>query len=621
MSGILKKIRKSIITKLILSNSSIILVVFLVAFIFIGFLSYQFSLLKEKQTVNAYLLNSVSSIDNKLKDMARVSMISYSDERTLGIIKNYKSYGYREQLASTEYIQKLFLSLITIRNDIIGIYIFDNQSLIFKYDNFNASAVKNDININGAFWLPEPGDAQNKLMGGCKLTVGGVPDFLRGTLSTNLRSKYFIYLAREVKSFSPHESIGYILLLSNVSELKAMLEQYIDRDSTYILFDKDGNIICESSDKYPGKPVYETYPGLIGLKGNNSGFSQRTINNGSYMVASETSVYSGLTLIIAKPTKVIFKDTFRLLILILFISIFAILCSVFLTSMFTRNTVQPIKFLSNTMESVGKDNIRVALPVTTEDELGRLTEVFNRMMNTINDLIFREYETTIKLQQSQIKQKEAQLLYLRSQINPHFLYNILDTIRIKAAINNDNEVSEMIMMLVDFFRFNIDGNSPLVTLEHEIALIQVYLTLMKKRHPLLSDEYRIDRSLDDIPIPSFILQPLVENSIVHGLKANCYKGCIVLSVQRAPDKDTDVLISLSDEGAGMSDEMLTFLNDSMDNPEPFLRNNGSGRNHIGIMNVQDRLRMFYPEGYGLRFYKNQDKGVTVQIRIDTTVNL
>jgi LytS/YehU family sensor histidine kinase len=139
-------------------------------------------------------------------------------------------------------------------------------------------------------------------------------------------------------------------------------------------------------------------------------------------------------------------------------------------------------------------------------------------------------------------------MYLRSQINPHFLYNTLDTIRIKASINGDEEVSGLIMKLVAFFRFGVGNNESLVSIRHEVKLMQIYLQLMQCRYPMLRDAYELDETLMDALIPSFILQPLVENSLMHGLKGACYVGEMALNVH--PDGD-DILIELSDNGLGM----------------------------------------------------------------------
>lgn len=317
---------------------------------------------------------------------------------------------------------------------------------------------------------------------------------------------------------------------------------------------------------------------------------------------------------------ILFKVAFSnsLIILLVFFLVFgsmaAIAVAVLSMLYINRRTLRPIQRLGETMAAVGPGTTAVTLPVTGDDEVARLTLAFNRMMETINDLIFSEYENTIKLQQSQLRHRELQLLYLRSQINPHFLYNTLDTIRMKAALEGNDEVAELILMLVDFFRFSIGNNATTVNLAHEVQLMRIYLRLMKQRYPSITDRYEVDESLNDLLIPSFILQPLVENSIKHGLKHTGYRGCITLRVYRDPKVPTDVLIEVVDDGAGISDERLQDVRRLLGTEE-----SGQLGAHIGLSNIRERLCTFYPGRFSLEMRPNSGQGVTVSIRIDTTI--
>jgi sensor histidine kinase YesM len=265
------------------------------------------------------------------------------------------------------------------------------------------------------------------------------------------------------------------------------------------------------------------------------------------------------------------------------------------------------------MVNINRGNIGKQLPVISEDETGQLTKSFNTMTKIINDLIFTEYENTIKLRTMQLRQKEAQFQYLRGQINPHFLYNTLDNIRIKAALNNDGEVAEMIMLLVEFFRGNMDViNSSTIPMAVELKQIRIYFKLMRCRYPLLEAEFDTDEELDQIKIPSFILQPLVENSLLHGLKSVNYRGKIRISSARDPEKRETILIKIADNGAGLSGSVRNEIDEVLHSKE---EQNPMGNRYIGISNVQRRLRMFYPDGYGLFFEDNPGGGVVALIKI------
>ena len=119
---------------------------------------------------------------------------------------------------------------------------------------------------------------------------------------------------------------------------------------------------------------------------------------------------------------------------------------------------------------------------------------------------------------TELMEQKMSMLYLKSQINPHFLYNTLDTIRIQAQLNGDKKVADLLMRLVDFFRISVKVDQPMVSLDDEIDLLEAYMELMCYRYPQLQCEYEIDPDLGGMQVPNFILQPIVENSLLHGLK-------------------------------------------------------------------------------------------------------
>jgi sensor histidine kinase YesM len=250
--------------------------------------------------------------------------------------------------------------------------------------------------------------------------------------------------------------------------------------------------------------------------------------------------------------------------------------------------------------------------VDSEDEAGRLTAAFNTMKKTIDELILEEYEYTIKFRTMQLRQKEAQLASLRGQINPHFLYNTLDNIRIKAALNGDTETAEMIMLLVEFFRGSMEENSRLVPIAREVKLLRIYLALMAHRYPKLEYSFEIDEDLLSIKMPGFILQPIAENSLLHGLKSVKYKGKISVSLTRDNTQKGMVLIKIEDNGVGLDEAAQKKIAAMLSEAEGDVIHSGG---HIGIANVEQRIRMFYSGGCGLFFEDNPEGGLRVIIKI------
>ena len=148
---------------------------------------------------------------------------------------------------------------------------------------------------------------------------------------------------------------------------------------------------------------------------------------------------------------------------------------------------------------------------------------------------------------AELTEQKMSMLYLKSLVNPHFLYNTLDTIRIQAELNGDKQVAELLMKLVDFFRQSVKVNQTMVTLDDELELLEAYLDLMCYRYPKLRCTYDIDPDLGGVQVPNFILQPLVENSLLHGLKNKGYQGELCIWVHRLGE---NMEICIRDSGSG-----------------------------------------------------------------------
>lgn len=155
--------------------------------------------------------------------------------------------------------------------------------------------------------------------------------------------------------------------------------------------------------------------------------------------------------------------------------------------------------------------------------------------------------------------QKMSMLYLKSQVNPHFLYNTLDTIRIQAQLNGDKKVADLLMRLVDFFRLSVKVDRQTVSLDDEQELLEAYMELMCYRYPELNCEYDIDPDLGGVQVPNFILQPIVENSLMHGLKNKGYRGTVRISAQKSADGKMEILFFDTGSGfAGSKKEILYF---------------------------------------------------------------
>ena len=210
---------------------------------------------------------------------------------------------------------------------------------------------------------------------------------------------------------------------------------------------------------------------------------------------------------------------------------------------------------------------------------------------------------------SELMEQKMSMLYLKSQVNPHFLYNTLDTIRIQAQLNGDTKVADLLMRLVDFFRLSVKVDRPMVTLDDEMELLEAYTELMCYRYPELCCEYDIDPDLGGAQVPNFILQPIVENSLLHGLKNKGYRGRVTISAQRVGDGEMEICIR--DTGGGFSSDVKAGIDEMLHSyakQPPKLSGNS-----IGILNVQKRVKLLCGREYGLSYTENEAGGVTAHI--------
>ena len=209
---------------------------------------------------------------------------------------------------------------------------------------------------------------------------------------------------------------------------------------------------------------------------------------------------------------------------------------------------------------------------------------------------------------AELTEQKMSMLYLKSQVNPHFLYNTLDTIRIQAELNQDKKVAELLMRLVDFFRISVKVDRQMVALDDELDLLEAYMDLMCYRYPTLRCEYDIDPDLGGMQVPNFILQPLVENSLLHGLKNKGYRGGIVISAKK---HDGGMLIEICDSGSGFDEGKKALIDEMLTNyakQTPKLEGNS-----IGLLNVQKRIKLLCGKEYGLWYSENENGGVTAHL--------
>ena len=277
--------------------------------------------------------------------------------------------------------------------------------------------------------------------------------------------------------------------------------------------------------------------------------------------------------------------------------------SILLADRITR----PIQVMKETMARYGKGDFSAKVRVTGRDEIGDLGRLLNQMSEQISMLFFR-----VKEEEEQSRRLELQAMVY--QINPHFLYNTLDSVNILARQNGDEQVAELVTDLSRLFRLGLHQGQDKVTVRDELMHVMYYLKIQKIRFAdQLRWEMHVPSSLMEYKIMKFILQPIVENAIYHGVKSREGIGCIQIFAQ---EEEEYLLLIVEDTGEGMSQETLQQLKERMNREaNDFDKENTGQEKGFGLWNVHQRIRLGYGVPCGVELSSEEGKGTRVVLRV------
>lgn len=283
----------------------------------------------------------------------------------------------------------------------------------------------------------------------------------------------------------------------------------------------------------------------------------------------------------------------------------AIMSSLIVILYFSKNFSDRINILRSEMHKVVKGNFNIKKSMDGNDEISEVYDDLYIMMESINKLIDEVYIRKIQQEKLMVKQKEAEFKMLASQINPHFLYNTLETIRMRAFCSGDRELASIVKKLGKIMRRNLEVSNQNVSFESELELVKNYLEIQELRFKgKVEHEFNIEVNAKKYNILPLLLQPIVENAFVHGLEGTKEKGKIIVS---AFEDFGYLLVEISDNGCGMSRERLEFINDNLGKTNK----KENGHQSIGMGNINERIKIFYGDKYGIHVFSEVNVGTKV----------
>lgn len=290
-------------------------------------------------------------------------------------------------------------------------------------------------------------------------------------------------------------------------------------------------------------------------------------------------------------------DFIFLFIGIITVLIFVITIAAVLTA---SGIIKPVRELYNAMQKIAQGDFTARACINTTDEISELAEGFNTMAGNMQGMIQ-------KIKEDEQKMRRVDLRLLQEQINPHFLYNTLDTIVWLIEGNEADQAVNMVVTLSAFFRQVLNKGKELITISEEEQHIRSYLEIQSMRyHDILEYDIQIDQSLSDYQILKLTLQPVVENALYHGIKYKRAKGYIHVNGQMDGNL---IRLTVRDNGAGMEKEELEELRNEVSRP---CQETEKG---FGLANVNERIHMYFGEEYGIEIHSVKDRGTVVEITI------
>lgn len=395
------------------------------------------------------------------------------------------------------------------------------------------------------------------------------------------KSQGNIYLTRIINDIDTFNEVGLLIIQVNMAPMKHEYEGLQSEifEEIYLL-DSEKRLVFSSGDhdiNTSSIKISESSGVFYEDGSKDRMISYRKMNNPDWYIVTA----------ISKTNLLAEVNRFTSIAFLIFIPL-AIVLSLF-TIFEGLHMVASINTIVSGMEEVSQGKKHVNIHVDRGDEIGFLAESFNEMTTEIENLVENVYE-------EQLTRKEVELKALQSQINPHFLYNTLETINWHAQLKGAPEISHMVTALSSIMEATIGRDNKLISLRDELKYIENYISIMTYRYEgRLKFNKTVDTSLLNIKIPRLILQPIVENAINHGIGQSVSKSEINITAKKSEDH---IYIEICDNGKGIAEAELKALIERI--------NKNQENNSIGLENVNRRLKLFYGDNYGVRIYSEEN---------------
>lgn len=483
-------------------------------------------------------------------------------------------------------ILKQFETILDSRSDIrnVGIIGKSGRMLI----NNGSKSVNHDLNLNTQEWYTQALNSPE----GPTLTSSHVQHIISG------ERPWVITLSRGIRDRSGSgEKEGVFFIDLNYSAISGLCDQSTVGTKGYaFILDAKGNIVY-----HPQQQLYnelQTENISLIMDTDDDTVLTGTGNNGKLYSISRSDK-TGWTVVDCTNVRELLSKSRQAQSIYVLTAVVLVIVALLFSRFMARSITLPIQKLRDSMKKVQEGDFSVSdVVVDSRNEIGSLTKSFDVMTHRIQELMEQNVH-------EQEQKRKSELKALQSQINPHFLYNTLDSIIWMEEGKKNEEVVLMTASLARLLRQSISNEDEVVPIANEVEYARGYLTIQKMRYKdKLEFQIDVDPSILHIPLIKLVLQPIIENAIYHGLKYKESKGLLII---KGFPKDGNAVLQVIDDGVGMDEETLAHI---YDRHKVNYHSNG-----VGVYNVQKRLKLYYGEDYGITYESVVGKGTTATITI------
>lgn len=416
----------------------------------------------------------------------------------------------------------------------------------------------------------------------------------------------YLSLVRKVE-LEGSSKIGVLVINVNSQQLTSILNQ---ESFDTMIVDDQNNIIASNRKERAGKKLAEVSFDTE-LLGEGSGSYDAVVDGEASKIVIEElkpmASRNALRIISVFSIESIMKEPNRVIKLSITVIAVSVLLAFFIIYSFSSLFSRRLLHLSRHINRVSTGDFDTSIKMDGRDEIGLLARQFNSMVRSINDLMYEVQESNAQNHLLEQKQNDIRFKMLASQINPHFLFNALEAIRMEAHMKGQVEIARVVRLLGKMMRSNLEVGRSKVLLSQELEVVRCYLDIQQFRYEeRLKYQFIVDPAVESLYMPPLIVQPLVENAVIHGLDNTTNGAMVTVNIKQ---EENHAVFTITDNGAGIAPERLEQILNTLEIGE---EQEGA---RIGLRNVHDRLKLSYGAEYGLSIESRLNEGTSITFRI------